>query len=75
MAKTIRRKRPQDENQLAKMVVDMAVGNLPNDEDKKPFEIVLEKKGNSCITPCDSLPYPGETLGEKKAKDDPFDAS
>ena len=32
MAKTIRRKRPQDSNQLAKMVVDMAVGNLPNDE-------------------------------------------
>ena len=45
MAKTIRRKRPQDGNQLAKMVVDMAVGNLPNDEDKKPFEIVLKKEG------------------------------
>ena len=65
MAKTIHRKRPQDGNQLAKMVVDMAVGNLPNDEDKKPFEIVLKKKEDSCITPCDSLSYPSESPGEK----------
>lgn len=65
MAKTIRRKRPQDGNQLAKMVVDMAVGNLPNDEDKKPFEIVLKKTENSCITSCDSLSYRGESPGEK----------
>ena len=65
MVKTIRRKRPQDGNQLAKMVVDMAVGNLPNDEDKKPFEIVLKKKGNSCVTSCDSLPYRSESPGEK----------
>ena len=65
MAKTIHRKRPKDRNKLAKMVVDMAIGNLPNDEDKKPFEIVLEKKENSCITPCDSLSYRGESLREK----------
>ena len=65
MPKTIHRRRPQDENQLAKMVVDMAVGNLPNDEDKKPFEIVLKKKENSCLTSCDSLPYRSESLGEK----------
>ena len=65
MAKTIHRRRPQDSNQLAKMVVDMAVGNLPNDEDKKPFEIVLKKKEKSCVTPCGSLSYPGEPPGEK----------
>lgn len=65
MAKTIRRKRPQDGNQLAKMVVDMAVGNLPNDEDKKPFEIVLKRREKSCITSCDSLSYRGESPGEK----------
>lgn len=65
MPKTIHRKRPKDTNKLAKMVVDMAVGNLPNDEDKKPFEIKLEKKENSCITPCGSLSYPGEPPREK----------
>ena len=65
MAKTTHRRRPRDQNQLAKMVVDMAVGNLPNDEDKKPFEIVLKKKEKSCVTPCDSVPYPGESLREK----------
>ena len=65
MAKTIHRKRPKDRNKLAKMVVDMAVGNLPNDEDKKPFEIALKKKENSCITPCDSLSYRSESPGEK----------
>ena len=44
MAKTTHRRRPRDQNQLAKMVVDMAVRNIPNDEDKKPFRIVLKKK-------------------------------
>ncbi len=44
MAKTIERRRPRDRNQLAKMVVDMAVRNIPNDEDKKPFRIKLKKK-------------------------------
>ena len=44
MAKTTPRRRPRDQNQLAKMVVDMAVRNIPNDEDKKPFRIKLKKK-------------------------------
>lgn len=65
MAKTIHRRRPRDRNQLAKMVVDMAVGNLPNDEDKKPFEIVLKKKENSCLNHSDSLPYRSESSEEK----------
>lgn len=65
MAQAIRPKRPKDSNQLAKMIVDIAVGNLPNDEGKKPFEIVLERREKSCITPCDSLSYHGESAGEK----------
>ena len=65
MAKTIHRRRPQDRNQLAKMVVDMAVGNLQNDEDKKPFEIPLKKKDDSCVTSCGSLSYRSESPGEK----------
>lgn len=65
MAKTIHRRRPKDSNGLAKMTVDMAVGNLRNDEDKKPFEIVLKKKKRTCITCSDSVPYPGETARKK----------
>ena len=44
MAKRIQCQRPRDQNQLAKMVVDIAVRNIPNDEDKKPFRIALKKK-------------------------------
>lgn len=65
MTKTIHHRRPQDQNQLAKMVVDIAVGNLPNDEDKKPFEIVLKKKDDSCVTSSGSLPYHSEPPGKK----------
>ena len=65
MAKTIHRRRPKDSNRLAKMVVDMAVGNLPNDEDGKPFEIVLKREERTCITCSDSVLYPGETAREK----------
>lgn len=45
MPKTIHRRRPQDghANQLAKLVVDIAVGEFPNDEDKKTDRNRTEK--------------------------------
>lgn len=39
-------KRPNDVNQLAKMIADLATGNAPKDDDgKNPFAVALGRRG------------------------------
>lgn len=38
-----RPKRPRDPNQLAKLIVDISTGELPNDSSKEPESVVCRE--------------------------------
>ena len=66
-----RRKRPTDMNQLGKLVVDMATGQVPKDYPEqvaeKPEKVSEKpdfKENKCCVTSEKSLPYKHESATE-----------
>ena len=63
-----RKKRPTDMNQLGKLVVDMATGQVPKDYPdgvaEKPEENADFKENKCCVTSDKSLPYKHESATE-----------
>lgn len=63
-----RPKRPTDMNQLGKLVVDMATGQVPKDYPDRVAEKAEEnddfKENKCCVTSDKSLPYKHESATE-----------
>ena len=60
-----RKKRPKDMNQLGKLVVDMATGQVPKDYPEQVSEKPDFKENKSCVTSEKSLSYKHEQAAEK----------
>ena len=60
-----KRKRPTDMNQLGKLVVDMATGQVPKDYPEQVSENPDFKENKSCVSRENSLPYKHESATEK----------
>ena len=58
------RKRPTDMNQLGKLVVDMATGQVPKDYPDPKEENDNFKENKCCVTSEKSLPYKHEQTPE-----------
>lgn len=60
-----RSKRPTDMNQLGKLVVDMATGQVPKDYPEQVAEKPDFKENKCCVTSEKSLSYKHESATEK----------
>ncbi|MDE2739959.1 MAG: hypothetical protein OXI58_00065 [Gemmatimonadota bacterium] len=60
-----RPKRPTDMNQLGKLVVDMATGQVPKDYPETVAEDADFKGNKSCVTREKSVSYKHESATEK----------
>ena len=60
-----RKKRPTDMNQLGKLVVDMATGQVPKDYPEQVSENPYFKENKCCVTSEKSSSYKHEQTAEK----------